>query len=183
MLYIMRHGRTAWNDAHRIQGRTDIPLNDEGRKMARDAAEEYKDLHLDICYCSPMIRAKETAQILLSGRDVPIVYDERLIEMCFGIYEGIQNSFQIPDCPINEFFFHPEAYTTPVEKGESVQELFARTGDFIRNVIEPDLAAGRDVLIVGHGAMNSAIVCQVKNRPVSEFWKEGIPNCKILTIR
>ena len=114
MLYIMRHGRTDWKDAHRIQGRTDIPLNDEGRQMARDAAEEYKDLHLDICYCSPMIRAKETAQILLSGRDVPIVYDERLIEMGFGIYEGIKDSFQIPDCPINEFFFHPEAYTTPV---------------------------------------------------------------------
>ena len=47
MLYIMRHGRTDWNQQRRIQGRTDIPLNDEGREMARKAAEEYKDVHFD----------------------------------------------------------------------------------------------------------------------------------------
>ena len=41
-LYIMRHGKTDWNEKHKIQGRTDIPLNDEGRKMAAAAAEEYK---------------------------------------------------------------------------------------------------------------------------------------------
>ena len=115
----MRHGRTDWNQQRRIQGRTDIPLNDEGREMARKAAEEYKDVHFDVCYCSPLIRAKETAQLLLEGRNVPIIFDDRLKEMSFGIYEGVANSFSIPDCPINEFFFHPEAYTTPVEKGES----------------------------------------------------------------
>ena len=43
MLYIMRHGRTDWNDAHRLQGRTDVPLNDEGRRMAERAREEIRD--------------------------------------------------------------------------------------------------------------------------------------------
>ena len=47
-LYIMRHGKTDWNEKHKIQGRTDIPLNDEGRKMAAAAAEEYKDIHFDM---------------------------------------------------------------------------------------------------------------------------------------
>ena len=51
-LYIMRHGKTDWNEKHKIQGRTDIPLNDEGRKMAAAAAEEYKDIHFDICFRS-----------------------------------------------------------------------------------------------------------------------------------
>ena len=67
MLYIIRHGRTDWNDRHKLQGHTDIPLNDEGRRMAENAAEEYKDVHFDICYCSPLVRAKETAEILLRG--------------------------------------------------------------------------------------------------------------------
>ena len=75
-LYIMRHGKTDWNEKHKIQGRTDIPLNDEGRKMAAAAAEEYKDIHFDICFCSPLIRAKETAQIFLSARNIPIIYDD-----------------------------------------------------------------------------------------------------------
>ena len=65
MLYIMRHGRTDWNDMHKLQGRTDIPLNSCGREMAEKAAEEYKDVPLDICFCSPLIRAKETAEIVL----------------------------------------------------------------------------------------------------------------------
>ena len=183
MLYIMRHGKTDWNERHKIQGRTNIPLNDVGRQMAREAAEEYRDVHFDVCYCSPLVRARETAEILLAGRDVPIVYDDRLVEMCFGIYEGIENSFSIPDCPINEFFFHPENYNVPVENGESIDELMARTGAFLEEVVEPDLKAGKDVLIVGHGAMNSAIVCQVKNRPRSEFWADGIQNCKLMTLK
>jgi len=44
MLYIMRHGKTDWNNARRLQGRTDIPLNEEGRQMAEHARTEYADL-------------------------------------------------------------------------------------------------------------------------------------------
>ena len=59
MLYIIRHGKTDWNEKRKLQGRTDIPLNDEGRKMAVEAGEAYKDVHFDVCYCSPMLRAKK----------------------------------------------------------------------------------------------------------------------------
>lgn len=79
MLYIMRHGRTDWNVLHKLQGRTDIPLNDEGIKMAEAAALKYKDVHFDICYCSPLKRAKKTAEILLVGRDIPIISDDRKV--------------------------------------------------------------------------------------------------------
>ena len=179
MLYILRHGKTDWNNKKRIQGKTNIPLNEEGRQQAREAAVEYKDVHLDVCYCSPLIRAKETAELLLAGRDVPIVFDKRLEEMGFGIYEGVAESFSIPDCPVNELFWHPENYTVPVEKGESLDELFARTSAFLEEKVKPDLAAGKDVLIVAHGATNSCIVTQIKNRTRAEFWAEGIPNCKM----
>ena len=178
-LYIIRHGRTDWNDRHKLQGQTDIPLNEEGRKMAEAAAVEYKDVHFDVAFCSPLIRAKETAEILLKGRDIPIVFDERLKEMAFGEYEGLENSFQIPDCPVNKFFFEPENYTLKPEGGESLDELFERTGAFIEECVEPELAKGRDVLIVGHGAMNCSIVCRVKNKPRSEYWSDGIENCRL----
>ena len=97
MLYIMRHGKTDWNVLHKLQGHTDIPLNEEGRRMAEAAREQYKDINFDVCYCSPLIRARETAQIFLEGREVPIICDDRLMEMSFGVYEGTENSFQIPD--------------------------------------------------------------------------------------
>ena len=65
MLYIMRHGKTDWNAKHKLQGRTDIPLNEEGIQMAEQAKEKYKDVNFDICYCSPLVRAKQTAEIVL----------------------------------------------------------------------------------------------------------------------
>ena len=85
MLYIMRHGKTDWNAKHKLQGRTDIPLNEEGIQMAEQAKEKYKDVNFDICYCSPLVRAKQTAEIVLEGRNIPIVYDDRLMEMCVGL--------------------------------------------------------------------------------------------------
>lgn len=181
MLYIMRHGKTDWNVLHKLQGRTDIPLNEEGRKMAEAARIKCRDVNFDICYCSPLIRAKETAEIVLQNRNIPILYDDRLMEMSFGIYEGIENSFQIPDCPINVFFHDPSQYAA-VEGGESFEELFARTGSFLEEIITPALKEKKDVLIVGHGAMNSSIVCQVRGIPLERFWEAGIENCKLMRL-
>ena len=182
MLYIIRHGKTDWNDRHKLQGRTDVPLNEEGRRMAEEAGKAYRDVHFDVCFCSPLIRAKETAEILLRGRDVPIQYDDRLMEMSFGSFEGLENSFDIPDCPINVLFFTPEQYVSPPGGAESLDDLFARTGAFLEERVNPLLQEGKDVLIVGHGAMNSSIVCRVRNLPRSRFWSAGIENCKLMQL-
>lgn len=182
MLYIMRHGKTEWNALHKLQGRTNIPLNDEGRLMASQACEEYKSVKIDVCYCSPLIRAVETAQIVLRDRNIPIITDERLVEMSFGDYEGIENSFQIPNCPINVIFKEPEKYLESVGGAESFDDLFTRTGEFLKEVIEPQLQEGKNILIVGHGAMNSSIICQIKNLPIEEFWNAGLEQCKLLQL-
>ncbi len=182
MLYIMRHGKTEWNAKHKLQGRTDIPLNEEGRMMAENAAEEYINVHFDVCFSSPLIRAKETAEIVLKGRNVPIITDDRLVEMSFGIYEGFENSFQFPDCPINMLFKKPADYITPVKGAESFEDLFSRTGEFLKEVVTPRLELSEDILIVGHGAMNSSIVCQIKGLPIEEFWSCGIDNCKLMRL-
>ena len=117
----------------------------------------------------------------MKGTHTPIIADPRLIEMSFGVYEGIENSFQIPDCPINELFYDPEHYE-PVEGGESLQELFARTGEFLEEVIEPLIKEEKNVLIVGHGAMDASIVVQVRNIPIADFWSAGIVNCKLMKL-
>jgi len=182
LLYIMRHGRTDWNERHKLQGRTDIPLNAEGRRMAENAAEEYRSVPLDVCWCSPLIRARETAEILLRGRDVPILTDDRLLELSFGSYEGLENSFSIPDCPVNVIFQAPEKYTASVGGAETFDELFARTGAFLREVIDPLMEEGKDVLIVGHGVMNLSIISQVRNLPRKDFWSTGIENCKMIRL-
>lgn len=182
MLYIMRHGTTDWNKKHMLQGRTDVPLNDDGRLMASEAAVIYKDVHFDVCYCSPLIRARETAEIFLKGRNIPIITDDRLMEMCFGIYEGTKNYFKNSKSPVNIIFREPQSYKVPFENAESFEKLYARTGEFIKEIVLPELEKGKDILIVGHGAMNSSIVCQIKNIPIENFWNAGIENCKLMKL-
>ena len=182
MLYIIRHGRTDWNDLHKLQGRTDTSLNEDGIRMAREAAVQYRDVHFDICFCSPLKRAKQTVEILLRDRDVPVVFDDRLMEMCFGSSEGEVDCHINPSSPVYKFFKDPADYDTPPEGAESMKELFERTGEFLKEKVYPLLAEGKDVLIVGHGAMNSSIVCRVKGRDIADFWKEGIPNCKLMIL-
>ena len=182
MLYIMRHGRTDWNDLYKIQGRTDIPLNEQGRAQALRAREESRDIPLDICFCSPLQRARETAEIVLSGRDIPIITDERLCEMSFGEYEGMENAFSHPDCPVNLIFQHPEQYKESVGGAETFDELFARTGEFLRDRIDPLMEQGKNVLIIGHGAMNLSIIGIIREIPIRDFWSPGIENCKLIRL-
>jgi probable phosphoglycerate mutase len=178
----MRHGQTDWNVRHKIQGRTDIPLNAEGRIMAASARKEYAGIHFDVCFASPLVRARETAEIVLEGRNIPIIIDDRLVEMAFGIYEGYEECFQIPDCPVNVIFNAPEKYVTAFEGAESFADLYARTGEFLSEVVNPRLEKGEDILIIGHGAMNLSIVCQVKGIPLEQFWSTEIKNCKLMRL-
>ncbi|MCR5476063.1 MAG: histidine phosphatase family protein [Lachnospiraceae bacterium] len=180
MLYIMRHGVTDWNQEYRIQGRVDIPLNEEGRRMAAEAAEKYQDIHFDLCYCSPLKRARETAEIFFAGKDTPIIYDDRLREMSFGICEGTQNVFEKPDCPLYNLFQDPEHYDPPAE-AESFAELYARTGAFLEEMLPPEVTKEKCVLIIGHGAMNRSIINRIRNIPLKDYWGP-IPNCELVRL-
>lgn len=181
MLYIMRHGKTDWNVKYKLQGRVDIPLNDEGRQMAVDARERYKDVHFDICYCSPLVRARETADIFLEGRDIKIIEDKRLLEMGFGECEGIENVLEKEDCAAYTLFHDPANYV-PGVGGETLEELYARTGSFIKEIALPEVESGKDVLIIGHGAMNSSFINQIKGIPLERFWENGRKNCELIQI-
>ena len=101
--------------------------------------------------------------------------------MGFGVYEGIENSFAIDDCPINTLFNKPEKYVT-VEGGESFEELFARTGEFIDNVVMPQVNSGKDILIVGHGAMNCSIIAKFRGTPLDKFWDGMTDNCQVVKL-
>ena len=85
----IRHGQTFWNKNGIMHGQYDIPLNDTGINQAKKISLELKQEHYDICFSSPLIRAKKTAlQILLYHRNTKIIYDDRLKELNKGLLEG-----------------------------------------------------------------------------------------------
>lgn len=179
-IYLVRHGETEWNKEYRLQGQADTRLNDYGRELAVITAEALKDIPFDVIYHSPLCRAEETAVILKSDRDIDIIPDERIKEMSFGIAEGchigaIKNN---PDDPMYNFLKHPGKYIPP-ENGESFKEVYARSADFIREVILPLEGICENVLIVAHGAVNRTILNSVADIPVSDFWNIRLKNCAV----
>ena len=88
MIYIVRHGQTEKNRVRILQGRSDIPLNEEGKNQAGCVRDWFQSqgITFDMIYSSPLQRAIETANIITDN--CPVRIDQRLIEMDYGPYEG-----------------------------------------------------------------------------------------------
>ena len=168
-LYIMRHGTTDWNEARRIQGNSNTSLNEAGRKIARESSEGMKDIPFDHIYSSPLDRAYETAVIVRRDRDIPIVKDDRLKEVCFGIDEGTCPGERTPGCVL--FFKDPPNYV-PAKGAESFGELIGRTKSFLDEIIRPLSIKEPDatVFISGHGALNKALALNLLGRDLKDYW-------------
>ena len=74
-IYIVRHGETVWNAKNLVQGRTDIELNENGRKLAGMTGQKLESVTFDKIYSSPLIRAYETACLIRGHRNIPIIRD------------------------------------------------------------------------------------------------------------
>ncbi|HEU5477437.1 MAG TPA: histidine phosphatase family protein [Gaiellaceae bacterium] len=88
-LLLVRHGETDWNADGRLQGQTDRPLSDFGRRQARELAEELEDEQLEAIYSSDLARARETAEIVGARLGLPVVFDPDLREKDWGTWEGL----------------------------------------------------------------------------------------------
>lgn len=104
-LYVVRHGETDWNRERRIQGSTDVHLNQLGRDQAAAAAGALaKELSSPVVVTSPLARARDTARILADACAVSMHVDARLAERAYGVWEGLT--------PHERRTHHPEASAT-----------------------------------------------------------------------
>ena len=87
-LYVVRHGKTLFNEKHLIQGVCDSPLTDEGIAQADHLHNRLQDIHFEACYVSPLSRAEVTASYILKGKDIPVYINDNLSEFNFGSLEG-----------------------------------------------------------------------------------------------
>lgn len=88
-LLLVRHGETDWNAEGRLQGHTDRPLSDYGRRQARELAGELGEEELEGVYSSDLARARETAEIVGERLGLPVVLDPDLREKDWGTWEGL----------------------------------------------------------------------------------------------
>ncbi len=174
MLYIIRHGKTDLNARMLMQGRSDHPLNETGFAQAAEAAERFSGMgvSIDKVYSSPLIRAVQTAKTI--APDAELVIDERLIEMDYGPYEGMDLNHPAPE--VIEFFM--DFVNVPVPDGmEPLPAIVERLGEFLEEI--KDEAAERNVLISTHAiAMKGALEYLTPDSGGS-YWAKNIGNCDI----
>ena len=89
MIHLARHGQTAYNAEGRFQGHLPVPLDDTGRAQARDLAEAVAAVEVRTLVCSPLARARETAEIVGERLGLPVVLDPDLREKDWGTWEGL----------------------------------------------------------------------------------------------
>ena len=110
--YVTRHGQTAWNVENIVCGSTDLPLNETGEAQARETAALLQHVTFDRVFCSPLLRARQTAGIICQGRDIPLTIDPRLREQDYGEYEGGSRFDE-------GFLAHKKSFATRYPGGES----------------------------------------------------------------
>lgn len=179
ILYVIRHGETYWNAARKMQGHLGSDLNENGIRLAKMTAEGLSDVEFDLCITSPLVRARHTAEIIMEGREKPILEDARLKELNFGIWEGLCVAPEKMEVPIEQFrLFRTDPFRyQPPEGGESFRQLVDRTGDFFDDLIKIPEYQDKTILISAHGGAVRALLNRLyKNR--DDFWQGGVPmNC------
>lgn len=151
-LILTRHTTTAWNLAGRIQGQTDIALNEQGKAEAEQLAKLLVGLDIDFIVSSDLKRSSETAEIVNALLAVPLQLDKRLRECSFGTIEGLTRPEAIkqygPSIAPNWEDGQP-AYDFRPFGGEHRADVLARHMDVLKSLASDK--PNNTVLLVGHG--------------------------------
>ena len=177
-IYIVRHGETLGNKKGLFQGWLDTPLSNLGIKLAEITGEGLKNIKFDKVYASPLKRAYDTAQIIMSKNEykTPIIFDERIKEINMGDWEG--QHFKGENCvldPKDVVLFHEDPFKlVGFNNGETILEVCKRTQDFLK-----DIATNEDetILVATHGlALRAMLNFLYENK--QDFWQGHVPyNC------
>ena len=175
-ILLTRHGQTDWNVQKKVMGRCDEPLNETGLKQAEEIKNILLNKDIDLIICSPLKRARQTADIINTNRNIPIIYDDRIIERDFGELEGLQTK----DFDFHGYwnYYKNEQY----KKAENIEVFFKRVYDFLDDIVSK--YQDKNILLVAHGGISIPISCYFsKSIPEGSLVDAGLVlgNCEIKT--
>ena len=171
-LYVVRHGETIWNVERKVQGITDIPLTEKGKKDAEELQELISALNIDVVISSPLERARETAKILIDSK-LPVNTDDRIKERDWGMNEGaLIDTIDRWDC-------WDVILNTKVQNIECIQDFMDRVSNFIEEI--KIKYKDKNVLVVTHSAVSRVIHYLLGTIPEDgDLSKINIPNLRII---
>ncbi len=179
---LARHGQTDWNAAGKIQGVSDIPLNDRGRSQARDLAARVRGEGVGVIYTSPLKRARETAEIVGAALGVGVHAASELTELSFGDWEGCSWGEIGERWPEQFALYAADRKNYAPPNGESYAAMLARAKPFIDSLRA--MAGAGTALCVCHSAVMRGILAEEAGLTVGESYKKlKLPNGSISELK
>ena len=199
-LVLCRHGQSVWNLENLFTGWTDVDLTQQGLREATDAGRQLSDLGLsfDVAFTSVLKRAIRTLWLILDEMDlmwIPVERSWRLNERHYGALQGLnkaettaqhgaeqvhiwRRSYDVPPPPLDETderhprFERKYAGIENLPATESLKTTLERVSPYWQERIEPQLAAGKNVLVAAHGNSLRALVKMldgISDEDITEF--------------
>jgi phosphoserine phosphatase len=168
---LIRHGETDWNRAGKFQGQIDVPLNDNGRNQASLAAEFLKTTQIDFGFTSPMLRPKETAQIILQDRGLALAENADLREIGHGLWEGKFEAEIEAGYPGELQRWHDRPETVQMPEGENLQDVWTRATAAWQQIIQQVGNVAQTGIVVAHDATNKVLLCSLLGLAPADIWK------------
>ena len=170
-LYFIRHGESLGNLKRLFTGQWDVPLTELGQQQARAATQNAQNLQIECIVSSPLIRARQTAEIIAAAIGYPkdkILYSDLFMERNYGDWQ--QQSYEVADG--KDFEKVPN-----IELEAHLLKRASQAADYLKNI------KTNNVLVVGHGTQGRVLQQEIFNRHTKQIEvpiKDEIPNAQII---
>ena len=180
--FLARHGETIWHADHRYAGNSDVPLTRNGLGQAAALGAWAVNAGLDAIVASPLSRAQRSAAPAVETTGIPLRTDDRLVEIDFGVAEGLTPEEIAERYPEAWAAFREAPASNPLPEGESGRAGIARMMPVLDELAE-EFPDGR-VLIVGHATLIRLLFCELAGMD-PDGYRDLLPvlgNCHLTTI-
>jgi broad specificity phosphatase PhoE len=168
-VYLIRHGRTAWNKDVRFRGQADLPLDEVGEAQAEAIASRLKTRPIKAIYSSPLTRAIKTAEPLAKALGLEVIVEEGFNDINYGRWQGLSPSEVAALYPDLYRMWLEAPHLVRVPGGEGLDDVRARAEKALVEILKRH--PGEEIAIVGHQVVNKVLLCAVLGLGNEWFWK------------
>lgn len=180
-LVIIRHGQSEWNALNKFTGWVDVDLAPKGLAEAKEAGETLKGYKFDAAYTSMLMRAQRTLDFILEGTgqtDIPVTKNEALNERMYGELQGKNKDQAREEFGAEQIHIWRRSFDTPPPGGESLKGTADRVLPYYTAEIEPQLKAGKNLIIAAHGNSLRALIMHLEKLSPEEILQTEVPTGK-----
>ena len=172
VVYLVRHGLTDWNAEKRMQGQTDVALNETGLYQA-DLVSTWiaeQPVKFGVIYTSDLRRAAQTAHAIAERLHLAPIPAKALREIHCGAWEGFTGAEMDQRYPEEREKWRANRYSYRMPGGENVADVQARVSEFYWKMIKQH--EGQTILVVTHGLALLSLVAALQSVHIEEFWRQ-----------